>query len=371
MFLGVTSVAFFATGVQSAVTSYTVCSYSTEDDTCDGNEVGVCPDLCSSTGTVNMCPHYTCDCLADVMDVTFGECILVVEGMGQIWTCIEDGADPVPYQNHNICPTVASTSEPEHEPEPEPSDDSPSPEPEHESDDGLTPEPEPEPSDDGPTPEPSPPCENSALCFTYCPSGDGTCTADSCTTTGEDWEDGFANCTGYYKYLSGMFAQFQEWGRCFDLAGNDALVTCNRDTPCENYDLCVTRCAWGEGDGTCSGNKCYTQGWNLDGLDNCDGFYTEISGMFSEFEEWGKCFTSDGRDHILTCNVYSETSSDVGSETSSNVGSETSSNVGSETSSSSEADIGMIIGIVVSAVVLITTIVCWVVYKRSLKTLTL
>merc|ERR1719233_1560267 len=119
--------------------------------------------MCSSTDPGNMCPHYTCDCVADVMNATFGECVLVVEGMGQVWTCIEDGTDPEPY-HYNICPTVASTGEPEYEPDPEPSDDSPTPEPEHEpepepSDDGPTPEPEhdseSEPSDDGSTPEPS------------------------------------------------------------------------------------------------------------------------------------------------------------------------------------------------------------------------
>jgi hypothetical protein len=284
--------------------------------------------------------------MEDTFDITFGECANLY-GMDQDSTCIEDGTDPELWGGVNICSIVPSTSDSDDsptEPEPEPSDNSPTPEPSVDS-------PTPEPSH-APTHAPSyAPCENFGLCETHCRGGNGACTADSCTTSGWDYEDGYANCTGYYELLSLWYSEFEEWGKCFNSYGDGLLYTCNRDTPCENYDMCITRCAYGEGDGTCTDDKCYTQGFSLpgDGFDNCNGFYTEISGMFSEFEEWGKCFTVDGRDHILTCNVDS--------------------NLGSESSPSSEADTAMIIGIVVGAVVIIAIIVCWVLYRRSQKTL--
>jgi len=336
MFLGVKSVAFFVTGVQSAVTSYMICNYESAGGTCE-SKIG-CMDGCQGAGS--MCPQLTCDCLADIFDVTLGECFTVGGFQDQVWTCIEDSTDPEPFED---CPTVASTDESDPELEPETSDDGPMPELTH------------SPSD-APTYAPSyaAPCGNFGLCWTYCSSGDGTCTDETCTTAGTDWEGGYPNCTGYHKYISGMYPEFETWGECFGAFGSDVLVTCNRDnTPCENYDLCVTACAYGEGDGTCSGTQCYTQGWNLgDGFDNCTGFYTEISGMFPQFEGWGNCFTtSDGRDHMLTCNVDPEISSS------------------SSSSSSSTADIAMIIGIVVGAVVLIVITVCCVLYRRSAKTL--
>jgi len=348
MFLGVKSVAFFVTGVQSAVTSYTICSYMSVGGTCESSSG--CIDGCEVEETANMCPHYTCDCLAGLLSVTFDECISI-GGVDQVWECFEDSTDPEPFQGY-LCPTVASTDESDPELEPETSDDGPMPE--------LTHSPSYGPTSLVPTyaptyaPSYASPCGNFGLCWTYCPIGDGTCTDETCTTSGSDWEGGYPNCTGYDKLISGMYPQFEAWGECFDVFGRDVLITCNRDnTPCENYDLCVTACAYGEGDGTCSGTQCYTQGWNLgDGFDNCTGFYTEISGMFPQFEGWGNCFTtSDGRDHMLTCNVDPEISSS------------------SSSSSSSTADIAMIIGIVVGAVVLIVITVCCVLYRRSAKTL--
>jgi len=177
MFLGVTSVAFFVTGVQSAVTSYETCTYYSVDGTCK-NEL-TCIETCQSSGTENICPYYTCDCMEDAFDITFGECANLY-GMDQELTCIEDGTDPELYGGVNICSIVPSTSDSDDsptEPEPEPSDNSPTP----------------EPSVDSPTPEPShaptyapsyAPCENFGLCETHCRGGNGACTADSCTTSG-------------------------------------------------------------------------------------------------------------------------------------------------------------------------------------------
>jgi len=215
MLLGVTSVAFFVTGVQSAVTSYELCVYFSGDGTCK-NEVS-CTEMCMSEGT-NICPYYTCDCMEDAFGITFGECKVVAAGsmsMDQKYNCIEDGTDPEPYEGNDICSIVADDSPTE--PEPSDSDDSPT-------------EPEPEPSYDSPTRAPSyepsqtptnepsyAPCENSALCETHCPDRNGTCTAGTadCTTTGWDYEDGYANCTMYYELLSRMYMEFEEWGKCF------------------------------------------------------------------------------------------------------------------------------------------------------------
>jgi len=337
MFLGVTSFAFFVTGVQSVVTSYTICSYTSGGGTCE-NEIS-CQDGCTSLGTGNMCPYYTCDCMANAFGLTFGECKSVAGGaMYQLWTCIEDSTDPEPFQGNVLCPAVAGPSEPEPEPEPEPSDSSMP-----DSTNAPTSYAPTNVPTYAPTYAPDVLCGFDSLCWTEC-TGDGTCTG-SCVTTGQDYEDGYPNCTRYLEdYVSYRVPDFGEWGDCVQ----DQRITCNRDnTPCENYDMCVTQC--GYGDGTCTEDKCYTHGWNLgDGFDNCNGLYTEIFAMFSGFEEWGECFNYEGRrGSIITCNL----------------------DVDSETSSSSEADTGLIIGIVVGAVVLIAIIVCLVLYRRSVKAL--
>ena len=58
-----------------------------------------------------MCRHYTCDCLAEYLSITFGECNVVMAGsMDQTLTCTEDSTDPEPFQNRNICPTATSSS---------------------------------------------------------------------------------------------------------------------------------------------------------------------------------------------------------------------------------------------------------------------
>merc|ERR1719357_1939938 len=192
----------------------------------------------------------------------------------------------------------------------------------------------------------------------------------------------------FYTEISGMFSEFEEWGKCFTSDERDHILICNVDSdvgsetssnvgsetsspsyastyapsysPCGNFDLCRMYCP--SGDGTCTADSCTTIGYEWEGgYANCSGYYKLLSDMYLEFEEWGKCFRAGGDDVLYTCNIDNEISS--------NVDSETSSNVDSETSSSSEADTGMIIGIVVSAVVLITIILCWVLYKRSLKTL--